>query len=332
MWTLAIDAMGGDNAPRDIIEGTLEALEQNKNIKVLMYGIEEEIKKYMPNAHERVTIVDSPEVIETCEPPLIAIRKKVNSSLIKGLLAVKSQEADAFISAGSTGAVMAGALFKVGRIKGIDRPALAPVLPTKTGKALLIDCGANADCEVKFLEQFALMGSAYMELVEGVENPKAGLINIGAESEKGNNLYKNTYKALEVLDGINFVGNVEARYVTEGDADVLVCDGFTGNIVLKTLEGLAMYLFANIKEQIMKNPIRKLGALLMKNGFRAVKEKLDHKAYGGAPLLGIKGCVIKAHGSSDARAFHGAIKQAVKYLDGDVTNVIKQKIEGMNKE
>lgn len=332
MWTLAIDAMGGDNAPKDIIEGTLEALEQNQNIKVLMYGIEDEIKKYMPANHDRVTIIDCPEVIETCEPPLIAIRKKVNSSLIKGLLAVKSKEADAFISAGSTGAVMAGALFKVGRIRGIDRPALAPVLPTKKGKALLIDCGANADCEVKFLEQFALMGSAYMELVEGIENPKAGLINIGAEPEKGNTLYKNTYKALEELDGINFAGNVEARYVTDGDVDVLVCDGFTGNIVLKTLEGLAMYLFSNIKEQIMKNPIRKLGALLMKNGFREVKAKLDHKAYGGAPLLGIKGCVIKAHGSSDAGAFHGAIRQAVKYLDGDVTNVIKQKIEGMNQE
>ncbi len=332
MWTLAIDAMGGDNAPEEIIKGTLLAIEQNKNIKVLMYGIEEEIKKYLPSNTERITIIDCPEVIETCEPPLIAIRKKTNSSLIKGLLAVKANEADAFVSAGSTGAVLAGALFKVGRIKGIDRPALAPVLPTKQGKALLIDCGANADCDVKFLEQFALMGSAYMELVEGVDNPRVGLINIGAEEEKGNSLYKNTFKALKVLDGINFVGNIEARDTTDGNADVLVCDGFTGNIVLKTLEGMTMYLFSLIKEQIMKTGIRKLGYLLMKNGFRAVRDKLDHKAYGGAPLLGVKGCVIKAHGSSDAGAFNGAIKQAVKYLDADVSNMIKHKIESMQDE
>ncbi|MEX1376984.1 MAG: phosphate acyltransferase PlsX [Eubacteriales bacterium] len=332
MWTLAVDAMGGDNAPKDIIQGTLEAIEKNKNIKVLMYGVEAEIKKYMPEANDRISIIDCPEIIETCEPPLIAIRKKTNSSLIKGLLAVKSGEADAFISAGSTGAVMAGALFKVGRIKGIERPALAPILPTKQGKAILIDCGANADCEVKFLEQFALMGSAYMELVEGIENPRVGLINIGVEEEKGNNLYKKTYKAMKEMDNINFVGNIEARDTTEGEADVLVCDGFTGNIVLKTLEGMATYLFSLIKEQIMQNGIRKLGYLLMKNGFRSVRDKLDHKAYGGAPLLGIKGCIIKAHGSSDTGAFVGAINQAIKYLDQDVTNVISKKIESMHEE
>ncbi|MBN2879657.1 MAG: phosphate acyltransferase PlsX [Clostridia bacterium] len=330
MWTLAIDAMGGDNAPKEIIDGTVNALEKNKDIKVLLYGIEEEIKKYLPIVPERMTIINCSEVIETCEPPLIAIRKKVDSSLIKGLLAVKSGEADAFISAGSTGAVMAGALFKVGRIKGIDRPALAPVLPTKQGKALLIDCGANADCDVKFLEQFALMGSAYMELVEDVKNPRVGLINIGVEEEKGNKLYKETFKALGVLNGINFVGNIEARDTTDGEADVLVCDGFTGNIVLKTLEGMATYLFSLIKEQIMQNGIRKLGYLLMKSGFRKVRDKLDHKAYGGAPLLGIQGCVIKAHGSSDAFAFNGAITQALKYLEGDVTNVIRQKIEAVS--
>ena len=332
MWTLAVDAMGGDNAPKDIILGTLDALEKNNNIKVLMYGIETEIKKYMPEENDRVTIIDCPEVIETCEPPLIAIRKKTNSSLIKGLLAVKSGEADAFISAGSTGAVMAGALFKVGRIKGIERPALAPILPTKQGKAMLIDCGANADCEVKFLEQFALMGSAYMELVEGIKNPRVGLVNIGVEEEKGNNLYKKTYKSLKEMDTINFVGNIEARDTTEGEADVLVCDGFTGNIVLKTLEGMATYLFSLIKEQIMQSGIRKLGYLLMKSGFRTVRDKLDHKAYGGAPLLGIKGCIIKAHGSSDPGAFFGAIKQAVIYLEQDVTNVIGKKIESMHKE
>jgi len=332
MWTLAIDAMGGDNAPKSIVEGTLLALEQNKNIKVLMYGIEDEIKKHMPENHERVTVVDCPEIIETCEAPLIAIRKKTKSSLIKGLLAVKSGEADAFISAGSTGAVMAGALFKVGRIKGIDRPALAPILPTKQGKALLIDCGANADCEVKFLEQFALMGSAYMELVENVKNPRVGLINIGVEEEKGNNLYKKTYKSLNQMETINFVGNIEARDTTDGEADVLVCDGFTGNIVLKTLEGMATYLFSMIKEQIMQNGIRKLGYLLMKNGFRKVRDKLDHKAYGGAPLLGIKGCVIKAHGSSDDGAFFGAIKQAIKYLDQDVSSVIRTKIESIQED
>lgn len=326
MWTLAIDAMGGDNAPRAIIEGTITALNKNKNIKVLLFGIESEIRKHLDVVPERVKIIDTPEVIETCEPPLIAIRKKQNSSLIQGLLAVKSGDADAFISAGSTGAVMAGALFRVGRIKGIKRPALAPVMPTKTGTAILIDCGANADCEVAFLEQFALMGSAYMELVENVKNPRVGLINIGAEEEKGNTLYKETHKALKKISVINFVGNIEARDCSLGTADVLVCDGFTGNILLKSMEGMAKYLFSLIKEQIMQSAIRKFGYLLLKKGFIKVKSSLDYKEYGGAPLLGIEGCVIKAHGSSDAYSFSGAITQAIKYLDKDVTSMIKGKL------
>ncbi len=326
MWTLAIDAMGGDNAPKDIIGGALKALETHKDINVQLYGIESEIRKHLDTVPDRVTIIDTPEVIETCEPPLIAIRKKKNSSLIKGLAAVKEKKADAFISAGSTGAVLAGALFGIGRIKGIDRPALAPILPANGGKTLLIDCGANADCEEKFLLQFAKMGSAYMELVEGVESPRVGLVNNGTEEGKGNKLYKSTHQSLKAMDDINFIGNVEARDAIQGLCDVLVCDGFTGNVLLKSTEGTALYIFDLLKKEITRNFITKMGYLLLKKGFKNLKGALDYKEYGGSPLLGIEGCVIKAHGSSDVLSFSSAINQAVTYLEKDVTNKISEKI------
>ncbi len=327
MWKIAVDAMGGDNAPKAIIEGALLALKRHDNIHISLIGQKDVIDQYLPEGVERVDVVHMPEVIETCEPPLVAIRKKKNSSLVEGLYMVKDGRADAFITAGSTGATLSGALFYTGRIKGIQRPALAPMLPTKDGNALLIDCGANAEVKEEYLVQFAHMGSAYMELVMGVQNPKVALVNIGAEDEKGSELYRNTHKRLREEETINFVGNLEARYANSGEADVLVCDGFTGNILLKTMEGTAMFLLKVIKEELTKNVFRKIGALILKGAFKEVKKKLNHDEVGGAPLLGIDGCVIKAHGSSNPYSFSMAVGQAVAYLDGDVTQAIKSKIE-----
>lgn len=327
MYTIAIDVMGGDNAPNEIIKGALDAQREIEDIKIILLGQKDVIQKQLDIHNEKAEIIDAPQVIHTGDKPLIAIREKKNSSLIQGLLMVKKGTADAFVSAGSTGAIFAGALFNVGRIKGVDRPALATVLPSGEGKALLLDIGANADCKEKFLIQFAKMGRTYMKLVEGVENPTMGLINIGAEEEKGSELYREVNKLMREDDSLNFVGNVEPRDMFTGVADVLVCDGFTGNILIKTLEGMATFLFKNIKIELYRNIFTKLAAAVLKKGFKNVKSKLDHKEFGGTPLLGVNGCVIKAHGSSDAYSFKRAIYQAKKYLDKDVTNVIRDTVE-----
>ncbi len=327
MFKIAIDAMGGDNAPNEIIKGALDAQKEMEGIEVVLLGQKDIIQKQMDLHSEKAEIIDCPEVIHTGDKPLVAIRAKKNSSLIKGLLMVKENTADAFVSAGSTGAVFAGALFNVGRIKGVDRPALAAILPTQNGKTILLDIGANADCKDKYLIQFAKMGRTYMKLVEGIDNPTMGLINIGTEEEKGSELYREVNKLMREDESLNFVGNIEPRDALNGAADVLVCDGFTGNVLLKTLEGMAVYLFKNIKAELYKNIFTKLAAAVLKNGFKNVKIKIDHKEYGGTPLLGVQGCVIKAHGSSDAYSFKRAIMQAVNYLEKDITNVIKDTVE-----
>ncbi len=327
MYKIAIDAMGGDNAPNEIIKGALDARREIGGIDIVLLGQKDVIQKQLDILGEEAEIIDAPEVIHTEDKPLVAIRQKKNSSLIKGLLMIKDGSADAFVSAGSTGAVFAGALFNVGRIKGVDRPALAAILPKQNGKAILLDIGANADCKDKYLIQFAKMGKTYMKLVEGIENPKVGLINIGAEDEKGNELYREVNKLMREDESLNFIGNIEPRDMMDSDADVLVCDGFTGNILLKTLEGMAVYLFKNIKAELMKNVFTKLAAAMLKKGFKNVKNKIDHKEYGGTPLLGVQGCVIKAHGSSDAYSFKRAILQAVNYLEKDITNVIGDTVE-----
>ena len=327
MYKIAIDAMGGDNAPDAIIKGALDARAENDNVGIILLGQKDVIQKQLDIHGQKAEIIDAPQVIHTEDKPLVAIRQKRDSSLIKGLLMVKDGTADAFVSAGSTGAVFSGALFNVGRIKGVDRPALAAILPTKDGKTILLDIGANADCKDKYLVQFAKMGRTYMKFVEGVENPTVGLINIGTEEEKGNELYRQVNKLMREDPSLNFVGNVEPREALDSVADVLVCDGFTGNILLKTLEGMAVYLFKNIKAELMKNFATKLAAAVLKKGFKNVRDKIDHKEYGGTPLLGVQGCVIKAHGSSDAYSFKRAIIQAVGYLDKDITNVIKDTVE-----
>lgn len=328
---IAVDIFGGDNSPFALIDGCVDAAKLYDDVEFIFTGDERIITDYMSEkgyGSSRISIIDAPETITCGEQPTVAIKRKKNSSLVKALELVASKEADAFVSAGSTGAVLAGATLIVRRIKGVKRPALAPVMPTVKGPVLLIDCGANVDCKPNYLQQFAVMGSAYMKKVCGIDAPRVGLINNGAEAEKGNELTKSAYKLLENTD-INFVGNCEARYTMTGDYDVLVCDGFVGNAVLKCTEGVARSVMSIMKQELMASPITKLGALISKSGFKRVKKRMDYTEYGGAPLLGINGCIIKAHGSSNAKAITSAIGQARSYCIGDVTAAIQSGIEAL---
>lgn len=328
---IAVDIFGGDNSPSALIDGCVDAAKLYDDVEFIFTGDERIITDYMSEkgyGSSRISIIDAPETITCGEQPTVAIKRKKNSSLVKALELVASKEADAFVSAGSTGAVLAGATLIVRRIKGVKRPALAPVMPTVKGPVLLIDCGANVDCKPNYLQQFAVMGSAYMKKVCGIDAPRVGLINNGAEAEKGNELTKSAYKLLENTD-INFVGNCEARYTMTGDYDVLVCDGFVGNAVLKCTEGVARSVMSIMKQELMASPITKLGALISKSGFKRVKKRMDYTEYGGAPLLGINGCIIKAHGSSNAKAITSAIGQARSYCIGDVTAAIQNGIEAL---
>ena len=328
---IAVDIFGGDNSPSALIDGCVDAAKLYDDVEFIFTGDERVITDYMREkgyGSSRISIIHAPEMITCGDQPTVAIKRKKNSSLVKALELVASKEADAFVSAGSTGAVLAGATLIVRRIKGVKRPALAPVMPTVKGPVLLIDCGANVDCKPNYLQQFAVMGSAYMKKVCGIDAPRVGLINNGAEAEKGNELTKSAYKLLENTD-INFVGNCEARYTMTGDYDVLVCDGFVGNAVLKCTEGVARSVMSIMKQELMASPITKLGALISKSGFKRVKKRMDYTEYGGAPLLGINGCIIKAHGSSNAKAITSAIGQARSYCIGDVTAAIQSGIEAL---
>ncbi len=321
-----VDAMGGDFAPQAPCEGVIEALRKYPELEVILAGVIGEIEPWLKDCDDvrgRITLMDAPEVITNHESPVMGIRSKTNSATVKGMLAVRNGEADGFVSAGSTGAVMAGGMFRLGRIPGIERPALAPLMPNGKGHFLLIDCGANVDCKPDYLVQFGLMGHAYMKGVMGMENPRVGLINIGAEAEKGNELVKATYPLMEQA-GYNFVGNVEARDITGDVADVLVADGFSGNLVLKFMEGVAGTLMGIIKKEMMSDFRGKLGGLIAKPAFRRVKKVMDYSEVGGAPLLGVQGAVVKAHGSSNGHAFACAIGQVVKMVDGKVADIIQQ--------
>ncbi|MBR3299475.1 MAG: phosphate acyltransferase PlsX [Clostridia bacterium] len=328
-----IDVFGGDNSPQAIIKGCVDAMLLNDDFTLILCGdeqrIREDLSQYEYDA-SRVEIVHAPDIISCDEQPTVAIKRKKESSLVKALQITADGGADCFISAGSTGAVLAGATLIVKRIPGIKRPALAPILPTLKGPVMLIDCGANVDCKSEYLEQFAIMGSAYMKNVLGIEQPRVGLINNGAEPSKGNELTKEVYKLLEKLPCINFAGNCEAREVMSGDFDVLVCDGFVGNAVLKALEGTAGAIMTMLKEELMSRKRSKFGAMFCRKAFRALKKKLDYTEYGGAPMLGINGGIIKAHGSSDARAICSAIGQARMLVLGDITNSIAADIQSEN--
>lgn len=326
---VAVDAMGGDNAPMEIVKGAIEAVNEASNVKVFLLGYEEavqkELEKYTYNK-EQVEVVPTTEVIEMAEPPVNAIRKKKDSSIVKGMMMVREGSCDAFVSAGSTGAVLVGGQVLVGRIKGIERPPLAPLIPTKTGLSLLIDCGANVDARASHLLQFAKVGSVYMEHVIGVKNPTVGIANIGAEEEKGNALVKETFPLLKNCPDINFVGSVEARDIPSGAVDVVVCEAFTGNMILKTYEGVGATLIDAVKEGLMTSVRSQIGALLIKPALKKTLKKFDASQYGGAPLLGLKGLVVKTHGSAKAIEVKNSILQCITFKEQRINEKIQEKV------
>lgn len=326
---VAVDAMGGDNAPIEIIKGAAQAVQQSERIKVFLVGKEEVIQKELANyslPQEQVEIVNATEVIETAEPPVAAIRAKKDSSIVKGMKLVKDGTCDAFVSAGSTGAVLVGGQVLVGRNKGVERPPLAPVIPTAKGAALLIDCGANVDARPSHLVQFAQMGSIYMENVLGVKNPKVGIVNIGAEEEKGNALVKETFPLLKECKEINFVGSVEARDIPAGAVDVVVCEAFVGNVILKMYEGVGSVMLHEIKKGMLSTLRSKIGALLVKPALKETLKTFDLEQYGGAPLLGLKGLVVKTHGSSKAVEIKNSILQCETFKEQQINEKIKARL------
>lgn len=331
MIRIAVDVYGGDNAPGCVIDGALEALRAMDDVSILFCGAQAEVEGLLNGREydaQRVSIVDAPDIITNHESPTLAIRRKLNSSMVRAMDLVKKGEADAVVTAGSTGAALAGGIFRMGRIRGIDRPALGPVLPTSgEHPVILIDCGANADCKPDYLVQFALMGQAYMKGVMGIANPKVGLLNVGAEDEKGNELCKAVFPLLRDHPGVNFYGNVEARDVLTGVVQVIVCDGFSGNILLKSTEGAAQLIFGKLKKGLMSSVRSKLGALMVKPALKTVKNELDYEQYGGAALLGVKGALVKAHGSSKGHAYACAIAQAHTMVKGGVVGIIAQSLE-----
>ncbi len=329
MVNVAVDAMGGDNAPVEIVKGAIDAINESKNVKVFLVGREEvitnELRKYT-YASEQLEVVHAPEVIETAEPPVMAIRKKKDSSIVKAMYMVKDGTCDALVSAGSTGAVLVGGQVIVGRIKGVERPPLAPLIPTEKGVSLLVDCGANVDARPSHLVQFAKMGSVYMEHVMGVKNPKVGIVNIGAEEEKGNALVKETFPLLKNCPEINFIGSVEARDISAGAADVIVCEAFVGNVILKMYEGVGASLIKMVKEGMMVSLKSKIGALLVKPALKQTLKKFSTDEYGGAPLLGLKGLVVKSHGSSKSVEIKNSILQCITFKEQNINERIKEKI------
>ena len=329
-----LDAMGGDNAPQAPVAGAIEALRRFPEIEIELAGVLSQLEPLLTDCDDvrsRLTLVDAPEVITNHESPVMGVRTKKQSATVIGMLKLRNKEVDGFVSAGSTGAVLAGGMFRLGRIPGVERPALAPLMPNGKGHFLLIDSGANVDCKAEYLQVFGVMGDAYMKGVMGMKEPRVGLINIGAESEKGNALVKATYPLMEQAP-YRFVGNVEARDITGDVADVLVADGFTGNVVLKFMEGMAGTLMGIIKQEMMGDTRSKIGALLAKPAFRRVKKAMDYTEVGGAPLLGVQGAVVKAHGSSNGHAMACAIGQCIKMIDGHVVDIIARGVSALNPE
>ncbi|MFS0751882.1 phosphate acyltransferase PlsX [Oceanobacillus sp. 1P07AA] len=324
---LAIDAMGGDHAPKEIVLGAMDAVKE-LDVEITLYGDESQITPHLTN-DKNITIVHTEEVITSEDEPVRAVRRKKNASLVLMANAVKEKEAEACISAGNTGALMSAGLFVVGRIPGIDRPALSPTLPTVDGKGfLMLDVGANVDAKPDHLLQYAIMGSIYSEKVRKIQQPRIGLLNVGTEDGKGNDLTKKAFELLQSAP-INFVGNVEARDILNGVADVVVTDGFSGNIALKTIEGTADTIFSLLKGTLMSSTKTKLAAALVKKDLGGLKDKLDYSEYGGAGLFGLAAPVIKAHGSSNARAIYNAIKQAKHMVEFDVTPTITTTVESI---
>ncbi len=327
--TVVIDAMGGDYAPVEIVKGAVDALAEQEDVRVTLVGvpdlIEAELGKYTYDQN-RASIVPATEQIEMAESPTQAIRKKKDSSMVVGLKLVKEGKGDAFVTAGNSGATLVGGQVIVGKIKGIERAPLAPLIPTKEGVSLLIDCGANVDARSSHLLQFAQMGSIYMEHVVGIRNPRVAIVNIGAEEEKGNALVKETYPLLKECKNINFIGSIEARNIPNGDADVIVCEAFVGNVILKLYEGLSTTLIDIVKSGLTSTTKSKIGAALAYPALKESLKEFDATAYGGAPLLGLNGLVVKTHGSAKSKEVKNAIIQCVSFVDQDINHKIQEYI------
>ena len=332
---IIVDAMGGDNAPGEIVKGALAAHGKN-GIEIVLVGREEDIRAAAAGGmKEGVQVVNAREVIEICDDPATAFKHKKDSSITVGLTMLKNGEGDAFVSAGSTGALLSAATLLVKRVKGIRRAALAPVIPTAGGRAVLIDCGANAECTVEYLLQFAYLGSFYASLVLGIEKPRVGLLNIGAEPSKGDTLRQEAWKALTAAGEagrLHFIGNIEAKDAVKGGCDVIVSDGFAGNVMLKTIEGVASFLGKEIKKMFLQSLKTKVAALLVKDGLKSFKEQMDPDKIGGTAFLGISRPVIKAHGSSGAAALENAVYQAASVAASGVIADIEAHVEEMKVE
>ena len=334
---IAIDAMGGDFAPLAPIRGALLAREKYPDVEIVLVGREDAVTGALrelgwPTLPTGISLRNASEVVEIADDPATAFKKKPDSSLTVGLNMVKNGEADGFVSAGSTGALLAGATLVVKRIRGLRRAALAPTIPTAAGRAVLLDCGANAECTVEYLLQFAYLGSYYASKVLGVEKPRVGLLNIGAEEEKGDALRRETYAKLKEAHGrgdLNFTGNVEAKEALLGQCDVIVADGFSGNVMLKTVEGAGKLMSGMLKGMLMKNAGTKAAALLLKGGLKEFKKTLDPNEVGGTALLGISKPVVKAHGSSNDVAFCNAVRQAVEVARSGIADEIARDIDKM---
>ena len=329
MVKIAVDAMGGDYAPSEMVKGAVEALKKKEQVSIILVGQEDKVKKELSSysyPEERLSVVHASEVIETEEPPVNAIRKKKDSSIVVGMNLVKRQEADAFVSAGSSGAILVGGQVIVGRIRGIERPPLAPLIPTEKGVSLLIDCGANVDARPSNLVQFARMGSIYMEHVIGIKHPRVAIVNIGAEEEKGNALVKETFPLLKACDDINFIGSIEAREIPHGGADVIVSEAFVGNVILKLYEGVGATMLSMVKQGMMSSLRSKIGALLVKPALKETMKAFDASQYGGAPLLGLKGLVVKTHGNSKANEVCNSIIQCVTFKEQQINEKIKESL------